>query len=290
MLEFKSEIAYSYQSIKVTKSRIDKGLLAIPVALLDRFPNKKKSITIFFDDEEVQYQKSFTPYSSSSRECRIGGLSSWFTKNKFQDNDEIIIDFIDVEHGIYRLRNESVFIKDIKQIEENLIKNIDLSGEIKEIEIDDKIESNILVYSKKTNLSVKEILLNQYVKMKDIPIKSRAYIPVSINQRKESVPLLFRKILEECYEGKCQLTNFTFLKKNGKPYYEIHHIDDNRGNDWKNLLLVSPNIHAQFTFSNYHNIIDSDGWLREVTFDKIKYNVKQLLPDIEKSFVKVVYE
>lgn len=284
MYEFKSEIAYSYQTIKVTKSRIDKGLLAIPVVLLDRFPNKKKEITILFDDDEIYYSKSFTPYSSSSRECRIGGLSGWFTKKKLKDQDEIIIDFIDEKNGVYRLRKESDFIKEIKNIEDNLIMNIDSQGEINDFEIDNNLENNILIYSKKTNLSVKEILLNQYVKLKDIPIKSRKYVPININKRKESVPLLYRKILEECYEGKCQLTNFTFLKKDGNPYYEIHHIDDNRGNDWKNLLLVSPNIHAQFTYSNYQNIIDDKGWLREVKFDGIYYQVNQILPDIEKPF------
>jgi len=34
----KSSLNYNYQTIKITKSRIDKGLIAIPRSLLDWFP------------------------------------------------------------------------------------------------------------------------------------------------------------------------------------------------------------------------------------------------------------
>ena len=71
MQKVKSEIGYSYITIKITKSRIDKGLLAIPISLLDKFPKEKRKITIFFDDEENPSSKNFTPYISSSKECRI---------------------------------------------------------------------------------------------------------------------------------------------------------------------------------------------------------------------------
>lgn len=38
MQKVKNEVGYSYITIKITKSRINKGLLAIPVSLLDKFP------------------------------------------------------------------------------------------------------------------------------------------------------------------------------------------------------------------------------------------------------------
>ncbi|PKL48888.1 MAG: hypothetical protein CVV39_03730 [Planctomycetes bacterium HGW-Planctomycetes-1] len=75
MYEVKNELGFNYVTVKVAKSRIDKGLLAIPVLLLDRFPQKQKKISIFFDDRAIPILKNFTPYKSSSRECRIGGLS-----------------------------------------------------------------------------------------------------------------------------------------------------------------------------------------------------------------------
>jgi len=51
MQKAKSEIGYSYSTIRITKSRINKGLLAIPASLLDKFPKEKRKITIFFDSE-----------------------------------------------------------------------------------------------------------------------------------------------------------------------------------------------------------------------------------------------
>ena len=47
----KNEIGYSYITIKATRSRINKGLLAIPISLLDRFPKEKQKIyKLFYDD------------------------------------------------------------------------------------------------------------------------------------------------------------------------------------------------------------------------------------------------
>jgi hypothetical protein len=67
MQKVKNEIGYSYVTLKITRSRINKGLLAIPVSLLDKFPKEKQKITIFFDDEEKSSIKNFTPYNSSSQ-------------------------------------------------------------------------------------------------------------------------------------------------------------------------------------------------------------------------------
>src|SRR5438874_13762010 len=107
MQKVKSEIGYSYVTIKITRSRINKGLLAIPVSLLDRFPKEKQKVTIFFDDEEKASINSFSPYNSSSKECRINGLANWFVKNHIQDKDEIVIQFLDEHEGIYRLIMEN---------------------------------------------------------------------------------------------------------------------------------------------------------------------------------------
>src|SRR2546430_10882780 len=119
--QVQSEIGYSYVTIKITRSRINKGLLAIPVSLLDRFPKEKRKITILFDDEEIPSMKNFSPYNSSSQECRINGLASWFVKNKIQDQDEIVIQFLDENEGIYRLIKEEKFIEKIKELENKTI-------------------------------------------------------------------------------------------------------------------------------------------------------------------------
>src|SRR5262249_20303421 len=121
MQKVKSEIGYSYATVKITKSRINKGLLAIPVSLLDRFPKEKRKITIFFDDEEKPSMKGFVPYNSSSQECRINGLLNWFIKNKIQDQDEIVIQFLDENEGFYRIIKETKFIEQIKLLENKIV-------------------------------------------------------------------------------------------------------------------------------------------------------------------------
>jgi len=65
MKKVKSELPLSYVTIKTTKSRIDKGLLAIPVSLIDLFPKDKKKIFLVNELGKVE-TKSFTPYNSSS--------------------------------------------------------------------------------------------------------------------------------------------------------------------------------------------------------------------------------
>ena len=93
----------------------------------------------------------------------------------------------------------------------------------------------------------------------------------------------------ELYEGKCQITNFSFLTKKNKPYFELHHIDPEKGNHLKNLLVVSPNTHAQFTHANLIQHFDNEGWLRKVKFNKDEYTVFQIIDDLPKKFEKEIH-
>ena len=151
----KSEIGYSYITIKITRSRINKGLLAIPVSLLERFPREKRKIAIFFDNEEKPSMKSFVPYTSSSKECRINGLLNWFVKNNIQDQDEIVVQFLDENKGIYRIFKETKFLEDIK-ILENKIKNA---------ENDEYLEKYFDDLSSKVNQSKKEIAIVEFLRI-----------------------------------------------------------------------------------------------------------------------------
>jgi hypothetical protein len=280
MQKVKSEIGYSYVTIKITRSRIDKGLLAIPTSLLERFPKEKRKITIFFDDEENPSYKNFTPYTSSSKECRISGLTNWFVKNKIQNQDEIVIQFLDEDERVYRLTKEKNFIEQVKLIENKILETI------KEDDFD--IFFNYL--SKKINQPKKEIAIVEFLKLNNEVMKKRNYRKPSTHRVKENVPLPLRKILELIYEGRCQVSNFTFIQRNGKPYFEIHHIKPDWGNHFKNLLVVSPNIHAMFTHANCEEYFDNDGWLRKVKFNDKKFNVYQAIDNFEdRYFVKDIH-
>ena len=72
MKTIESKLPFNYKTIRVTKSRINKGLLAIPVSLIDYFPKKKSKIYVSFGKDKEAILINFTPFSSSSRENRIG--------------------------------------------------------------------------------------------------------------------------------------------------------------------------------------------------------------------------
>jgi len=48
-------------------------------------------------------------------------LASWFVKNKIQDKDEIVIQFLDENEWIYRLIKETKFIEQIKTLESKIV-------------------------------------------------------------------------------------------------------------------------------------------------------------------------
>lgn len=276
-LRRKSDINYNYSTIKITKSRIDKGLLAVPVSLTDKFPPVKKPINVFLDNSSVPSQKSFTPYNSSSRECRIGGMKEFFFNYNIHSNDEIVIEFLDKEN--FRIITESRFKQLIKQAQQSII-----SPE------DEEFEESVSIIEKLTNENKSTILKNEYVRLVESRIEERKRKQVNPRLVKESVPRSLRKILQEVYEGKCQVSGFTFLTKSGNPYFELHHIKSELGNHLKNLLVVSPNVHVQFTHAHIKEIFDKEGWLREVFFNEENFKVTQAIDKITKDFFKEIYE
>ena len=77
VIRSKSQINYDYMTIKMTQSRINKGLIAIPVSLTKWFPMHSCTIHAYLDDSPILQPKTYSPYESSTRECRIGGMKAW---------------------------------------------------------------------------------------------------------------------------------------------------------------------------------------------------------------------
>lgn len=276
-----SLVEYNYLTIKITQSRINKGLIAIPVSLIDKFPDKKQRIKIYFDDKNNFSELNFTPYSSSSRECRIGGLKDWFLLNQIQNNDEIVIQLIDEEEHIYRIISEKQFLYSIRHLQ----KQFDTSQN------DSSFNDKINKLANTSNISLKNVYENEFIRLSNLDESKRNLVEVLKRNQKESVPYSIKKVLGEIYKGKCQLTNFTFIQKNGRPYFEIHHINENKGNFLKNLLVVSPNIHAQFTYSKKFEYFDENGWLRKVKFNRDEYKVFQYIDFLNnKRFFKEIHQ
>lgn len=106
MKKVNSKLPLNYVTIKVTQSRIDKGLLAIPTSLIDIFPKDSKKLFLVDENGNVE-KKTFTPYSSSSRECRIGGLKMFYDKYNVVNGDELVIQLLDDKK--YRILPDKLF-------------------------------------------------------------------------------------------------------------------------------------------------------------------------------------
>ena len=267
MIKIESKINYSYATIKVTQSRIDKGLIAIPVSLVQWFPDHKTTIKVFLDESAVLHNKSYSPYTSSTRECRIGGMAEWYKENKLKDGDEIVVQLIDKKHFIYRLVPEQKF----------LLKTQELQSSLDKAESENEASEKIITLANWADLEKKKVVLCEYHRLiKSTPIKERRYMNKYSNRVKEDVPPNIRVLLGELYQGHCQVCDFWFLKKDNKPYFEIHHINPAQGHHPINLVVVCGNCHNQFEFANVRNEFTANSWLTTVSFNNKPYLVNQI--------------
>ncbi|MDP2168594.1 MAG: HNH endonuclease signature motif containing protein [Thermodesulfovibrionales bacterium] len=268
MIKVKSPINYNYATIKITQSRINKGLIAIPISLIKWFPEHNARIQIYLDDSITPESKKYSSYESKTRECRIGGMAEWFRRNKIKDGDEIVVQLVDKKHFIYRLIPESKYILKTHELQESLDSS----------ENDVSAKEEILKLSKWASIDRSQVVLNEYVRLVDtLPTEVRRYVNRRSNQAKESVPNNLRVLLGDIYQGHCQVCEFWFLKKDNEPYFEVHHINPLLSNNPKNLLVVCPNCHRQFEYAEVKNEFDQDNWLVKVKFNDRIYPVNQII-------------
>ncbi|MBI3947443.1 MAG: HNH endonuclease [Armatimonadetes bacterium] len=96
-------------------------------------------------------------------------------------------------------------------------------------------------------------------------------------RRREAPPVSIRILLGALHEGRCQLCGFTFLKRDGQPYYEVHHLDPDLGHHPKNLLLVCANCHAQLEQATVTGCEYVRGWLVSLEINGVFFSVRQPL-------------
>jgi hypothetical protein len=276
MEKIPSVVPLDYKTIRITQSRIDKGLLAIPISLANLFP-KERGYIYLIDEHGIHKQKSYSPYNSSTQECRIGGLREFFNRFSIKNGDELVIQKFD--DNIFRLLPDKIFSKQL----------IDSLTKFETSDNEENIQDALSDATKIANISSEKIIENEFVKLSKNPIIPDRLIKFEKSLKRERVPYYLRNILKNVYNGKCQLTNFSFFMQNGEPYFEIHHIDPTKGNHIKNLLVVSPNVHAQFTHAKVDHIFDADKWLRTVKFNGEIFNVFQKIDFLQKHFVKEIH-
>ncbi len=277
MKTIQSKLPFNYKTIRVTKSRIAKDLLAIPISLKDHFPQNKTAVYVSFGADLEERPLAFTPYTSSSGECRIGGMREFYHRFQVRDGDELVLQILGDKK--YRIFTEKQFEDSIKTMETALDKSTN----------DDEAGHELEKISQITNTDLHETVLSEYYRLSTNDFEERGRQKPSSVTRRAGIPANIRKVLAEIYAGKCQVTQFGFLMKNGKPYFQVHHIDPQLGNHLKNILVVSPNIHALFTYAHVGHYRDDEGWLRRVKFNNDEYDVFHIIDRMPKHFNKEVH-
>jgi predicted metal-binding protein len=267
----KSNLVYSYNTIRLTKSRLEKGLLALPKSIANLFPENSQDINILFGESNRSFKKKFSSYSSTTRECRIGGMAKWFRENQLDNGDEIVLQVINKNENLYRVIPEKMFVNKICELENDFDKSTTENEA-------DELLSNIGNWAHGTR---ENIIINEYGRL---ILKSetnpRKRYEQGTRMTKEATPSNIRLLLGELYKGHCQVCDFWFLKRDHLPYYEIHHLNSSMGSNPKNLLLVCANCHNQFEYSTINMQFDKTGWLSRVRFNERQFDVNQITHNI----------
>lgn len=281
MIQSPSQINYNYATIKITQSRIDKGLIAIPVSLAKWFPAHNESIQIYLGDSPVSETKQYSSYTSSTRECRIGGVRQWFQDNAIKSGDEIVIQFIDKEHFIYKLIPERNFLSKTKELENSFDSS----------ETEHEATDKILTLSQWTQSDKNKVTFSEYHRLiNTLANEKRRYTKRSPSRERESVPANLRALLADIHKGHCQICDFWFLKKDNNPYFEIHHLDPEKGHHPQNLIVVCGNCHSQLEYAYVKQEFNDEHWLIEVAFNRKLYKVNQPVLIMKKeAFFKKLY-
>jgi hypothetical protein len=256
-------------SIRLTASRLAKGLLAIPSKFSGAFPQERCTILVTTDNRDTAEPKSFLPYNAQVKECRIFGLGRWFKETKAKPGDSITVTVQDRINRTYSLTASRVSSepnkREIRKRLRSATTNAVAKAELK----------SLGRATKKHPREVAEEELQRIIRR--LPLTPRLRVSRKASDRNEGVPPWLRVLLEAVYNGNCQACSFTFLKRDGSPYFEIHHLDSKLGNHPKNLLVLCANCHAQFERARIGECEYREGWLRSVVVNNKRLTITQAL-------------
>jgi 5-methylcytosine-specific restriction endonuclease McrA len=256
-------------TIRATSSRLQKGLLAIPQKFNAWFPAESGPIQVVFDDEEKPKALTFHPYDQIVKESRIFGLGQWFSKRGVREGDLISIALEDMDRRIYRIALER-YVRERE--EQKARRGLDVAR------TDSEAEQELGALSRLKKRRPRQVAQEELLRIaQESPRQPRPRISPGAGERHEGVPSGMRILLRELHEGKCQLCSFTFEKRNGEPYFELHHLDPDIGHHPSNLLLLCPNCHAQFEHANVADFKWAGSWLIGVTINGKRIAVRQPL-------------
>ena len=256
-------------TIRASASRLEKGFLAIPQKFKDWFPNERDQIQVVFDDEEKARALTFHPYGPEVKENRIFGVGRWFSKRSVREGDRISITMEDPARRLYRISLDRY----VREREEQKARR-----SLRDARSDEEAKQELSVLSRLTGKRVRELAQEEILRIaSESQRQPRPKVFPGANERHEGVPSGIRLLLRELHEGKCQLCSFTFDKRSGEPYFEIHHLDPKIGHHPSNLLVVCPNCHAQFEQAKITDFRWAGNWLVGVTINGKRVAIRQPL-------------
>ena len=256
-------------TIRASASRLDKGLLAIPQKFRDWFPGEKGQIRVVFDDEERARALTFHPYDATTKETRIFGLRTWFSKRNVEEGDVISITLEDADRGLYRIALDRY----VRERQEQKARQ-----KLKAAGSDSEAEEELRALSRLTRRRPRDLAEEELLRIAhESARRPRPRVSPTPSERHEGVPSGIRVLLREVHDGKCQLCSFTFEKRNGEPYFEIHHLDPEIGHHPSNLLVVCPNCHAQLEQATVADFRWLGNWLVGVSINGKRMSVRQPL-------------
>jgi hypothetical protein len=256
-------------TIRASASRLEKGLLGIPQRFKSLFPDMRGLIGVYFDDDEDLHEVTFQPYDSVVKESRVLGLARWFSTRGVREGDVISVTVEDQSRRLYRIALERYVLE-----RRELTARQGLEAAETESEADRQLTLLSQLTQRRLRAVAKEELLR--IASESAPASRPTVLP-RVSERHEVVPSAIRVLLRELHGGKCQLCSFTFEKRSGEHYFEVHHLDPSVGHHPKNLLVVCPNCHARFEYAAVTDFRWACGWLVGVTINGKHFTVRQPL-------------
>ena len=261
--------------IQPTASRITKGLLIVPSRFSSEFPAERGEILVKFDDSEELESKYYLPDDRSVKERRIYGMGSWFAMRRVAAGDNIRITVEDKERRVYRILLERYVVEK-------------RAGEARQrlllAEFANDAEKELDVLAQLSRKRTRAVALEEVQRLAiELPSILRGRVVVPRTDRREHIPEGIRVLLEAVHNGKCQICSFTFVKRDGNPYFEVHHLDPERGHHPANLLVVCPNCHAQLEHAVVSDCELVLGWLVAVKVNGKRVAIRQ--PFVHVSFL-----
>lgn len=256
-------------TIRATASRLEKGFIAIPQKFGSWFPKERSRITLAFDDEQATSEVTFHPHDPSGKENRVFGTKEWFSKRQIVPGDLITIRVENPAKRVYRIILDR-FLREKEQRESRQR----LESAATESEAQRELSTLVRLARKRSRRVAREELLR--LAQNRAPEK-RLRVASNVSGRHETAPAAIRVLLRELHDGKCQLCSFSFQKRNGQPYFEIHHLEPAVGHHPANLLVICANCHAQLEHAMVTDLVRNGIWLTSLRINGRRIAVRQPL-------------